>query len=79
MDRIQLETAFMWRCPNCRNRNFAAAVDRELTEEEEGALIAQYGNLGGEDFELVGAPAIVTCSKCESKYKTYDKEDFETQ
>ena len=76
MDKIQLETAFMWRCPNCRNRNFAAAVDRELTEDEEAALIAEYGSLGGEDFELVGAPQIVTCKKCKTKYKTYDESEF---
>lgn len=71
MKRVELKTAFMWRCPGCRTRNFEAAVDRELTDEDKIALIEQYGD-GDDDFELVGAPEIVTCIKCGTKFRTCD-------
>ena len=76
MKRVELETAFMWRCPDCRTRNFEAAVDRELTDEEKAALISQYGN-GDDDFELVGAPEIVHCEKCGMKFRTCEDNSVE--
>jgi hypothetical protein len=75
MERVQLQTAFSWRCPECQKRNFAAAVARELTEDEREALVEAYGPLEEADFDLVGAPRIVTCSKCGEKFDTYDEED----
>jgi hypothetical protein len=74
--KVKLETAFMWRCPDCRHRNFAAAVARELTMEERDGLIGRYGPLEESEFELVGAPEFVTCGGCSTKFKTYDEDDF---
>ena len=69
---VKLETAFTWRCPSCKVRNFCNAVDRELTDDEREYLIENFGSSPG-DFDLVGAPHIVTCSKCKTKFKTYDE------
>lgn len=72
MDLVKLETAFTWRCPTCKIRNFSIAVDRELTDDEREYLIENFGSSPG-DFDLVGAPSVVTCSGCVTKFKTCDE------
>jgi hypothetical protein len=76
MERVKLLTAFSWICPECRKRNFVAAVDRELTEDEQKALLDLYGEPEEGSFDLVVAPRVVSCEKCKVKFETYEDADF---
>lgn len=71
MEKVELRTAFSWRCPKCRKRNFVATVPVELTDDERASLTQEYGQLEGEGSELVRAPKVVSCSGCKEKFEAY--------
>jgi hypothetical protein len=73
-EKIMLEQAFSWVCPQCGTKNFESGVVCELTPDE---LQEIKDDLGVGDGEVVGQPEKVTCCKCKEIFETMGPEDFE--
>lgn len=78
LKRVELHQAVHWYCDECGTSNFEVLTISELTEEERADAYRHFHDLEDwqdlpddwMDFELVSTPLYVTCSKCQTKFRS---------
>lgn len=66
----ELQTAFMWTCPQCGRDHFVRAIHCEMSEEEQTLSRIDYG-----EGEWVMMPDRVTCPDCKVTFKTKEHDE----
>lgn len=78
MESVELRTAFHWFCEECASENFSLPQKAELTDDDAEQAFRLMHCLedwqplpeNWRDFELSSLPRVVTCSACQTKYRT---------
>jgi protein-arginine kinase activator protein McsA len=73
MEKIQLQTAFTYVCPNCGKRNFVKGINMEQSKEDEELFKNQINKEG----YFVVIPEIVTCYNCKTSFESVDEDNID--
>lgn len=80
--KVLLQPAYCWLCPDCGQVNFTQAVSLDLTDEEKREVIAQAEDVGIEEVDIEGeilrnlqvmaSPEEVQCLNCSELFESED-------
>ena len=71
-EKVELQPAFSWTCPECGRENFHRGLVRELPPEEEQELRDEHGVQPWELGHFVTQPESVECTHCSHSFPTVD-------
>lgn len=85
MRRVELQLAHSWHCDECSELNFCVPEIPELTDEDREEVFRKLNNVEDyeelpddwDQFDVLGIPETVTCSKCGSTFEAYEDTGFD--
>ena len=81
MEKVEMNPAFMWDCPECGRENFARAIVPELSDEERMEMCQDYGIDPWDEGNWMTMPEKVTCHACRKEFEAvhYGDDDSEME
>lgn len=80
--KVLLQSAYVWHCPDCGQENFTRAVSLDLTDDEKRETIAQAEGVDVDEVEieneilrnlqLMASPEEVQCLNCSEVFMSED-------
>ena len=80
--KVLLQSAYWWMCPDCGQENFTRAVSLDLTDEEKREMIAQAEGVDVDEVEIeeemlrnlqvMASPEEVQCFNCSEVFESED-------
>lgn len=72
-NKVKLESAWKWECPNCEAINCQSGIVVEFSQEDREAMEEEYGDQEFETGNYVAMPEVVECIKCGMEFDTEDE------
>ena len=80
--KVLLQSAYVWHCPDCGQENFTRAVSLDLTDDEKRQTIAQAEGVDVDEvdiedeiirnLQLMASPEEVQCLNCSEVFVSED-------